>query len=133
MENTPRKTALGSQPRGRAKATPPTVSVGEIKRLEARYRSLVEGLGKLGLISQGSVMFEPPGAWRWTRKESGKTVSVALSAEQAEQMQQAIRNHRILEKTVIELRQIAQKILLKKTAKKPNSGNDEKHPNPALT
>ena len=56
----------------------------EITELKNRCKKLAKELGRFTLLSQGSVMAQPPSAWRWTRKVSGKTVSRGLSAEQAE-------------------------------------------------
>ena len=64
------------------------------KELKAEYRRLRARLGKTGWISHGYVQDRGPGAggpcYQWTRKERGKTVSVALSKEQYEQMNKAI-------------------------------------------
>jgi hypothetical protein len=59
------------------------MSEDEIKKLNQRCQELAKELGSFTLLSQGSVMAQPPSAWRWTRKVSGKTVSRGLSAEQA--------------------------------------------------
>ena len=66
----------------------------------------------LTLLSQGSVMPQPPSAWRWTRKVSGKTVSRGLSAEQADLMKQAITNQRKMDAIIDEMRNLSQKIIL---------------------
>ena len=62
----------------------------------AAYAQLRARLGRLGWISHGYVQDRGPGAggpcYQWTRKVKGKTVSVALSAEQYEALQQAIEN-----------------------------------------
>ena len=84
----------------------------EIRRLEARYRMLSSRLGGFESLSQGSVMPQPPGAWRWTRKVCAKTLSVGLSPERALKMQRAIANHRELEKIIAEMREITQKLIL---------------------
>lgn len=84
----------------------------EIRRLETRYRVLASRLGSFETLSQGSVMRQLPGAWRWTRKVRGKTVSRGLKQEQAERMKRAIANHRALEKMVVEMREITQQLIL---------------------
>lgn len=84
----------------------------EIQQLTRRYQLLVEGLSRLGSISQGSVMHQPPGAWRWTRKVKAKTVSVALSAAQAAAIKQALSNQRHLDEVIDEMREITQKLIL---------------------
>jgi len=84
----------------------------ETQRLTRRYQELAERLSRVGSISQGSVMHAPPGAWRWTRKVKAKTISVALSAGQAELMKQAIANHRDLDEVIDEMREITQELIL---------------------
>ncbi len=94
----------------------------EIRRLETRYNALLVKLGSLHEISQGSVMPQAPRAWRWTRKVAGKTVSVGLTPAKAQRMKRAIANHRALEKIIIEMREITQKLIL---------GTPDSPPNPA--
>ena len=79
---------------------------------EKRYKELVKELSELGPISQGSVAFYQPRSWRWTFKLKGKTSCVALSEEQAKEMQMAIENHKRLEKIVSEMREITQTKIL---------------------
>jgi hypothetical protein len=81
-------------------------------RLERRYKTLQGELAKLGPLSQGSVASYPPSSWRWTFKVKGKTACVALSAEQAAHMQEAIENHRKLEAILKEMREITQTLIL---------------------
>ena len=92
------------------KKTP--LSSTEIRRLQARCKELAARLGDFDSLSQGSVMFAPPGAWRWTRKVAGKTVSVGLSQQKAQKMQQAIANQRALDTVIDELREVTQKLIL---------------------
>jgi hypothetical protein len=58
----------------------------------------------VGWISEGSVQDRGPGAggpcYQWTRKVRGRTVSVALSREQFEGLQQAIANWRRVQATL---------------------------------
>lgn len=77
-----------------------------------RFATLQKQLSGIGPVSQGSVAFQPPGSWRWTFKVKGKTACVALSAEQAAQMLQAVENHRRLEEIVREMREITQTLIL---------------------
>jgi hypothetical protein len=49
--------------------------------------------------------------YQWTFKEAGKTVTVNLTAEQAESFGQAIARHRMLEETIAEMRALSRKIL----------------------
>ena len=64
----------------------------------AEYARLRARLARLGWISQGYVQDRGPGAggpcYQWTRKVKGKTVSVALSAEQYQALKAAIENWR---------------------------------------
>lgn len=82
------------------------------KQYDKRYKELVKELNELGPISQGSVAFYPPRSWRWTFKLKGKTSCVALSEDQAKEMQIAIENHKKLEKIVSEMRAITQTKIL---------------------
>jgi len=75
--------------------------------LPAAYRRLRTQLGHSGWIALGSVLErKQPGQggprYQWTRRVEGKTVTVALSAEQFAWLKQAIANQRqvwvILEK-----------------------------------
>jgi hypothetical protein len=88
------------------------MSEDEIKKLNQRRQELAKELGSFTLLSQGSVMAQPPSAWRWTRKVSGKTVSRGLSAEQAVLMKQAITNQRKMDAIIDEMRNLSQKIIL---------------------
>ena len=105
--------------------TPP-----QTQRLTRRYHALAARLSRVGWISQGSVMHAPPGAWRWTRKVRAKTVSVALSAAQAELMKQAIANQRDLDEVIGEMREITQKLILGATPGVPRRTRSQL-PNPA--
>lgn len=84
-----------------------------LRRLEERYQLLKAQLLELGWIAQGSLMPQPPRAWRLTRKVHAKTISVALSKEQAALYQQAIANQRKLEKILRQMRELSQRVLLK--------------------
>lgn len=88
-----------------------TLSPAACRKLQERYRHLAAQLADLGWISQGSVMHEPPGAWRWTRKVKARTVSVALSAPQAQLYREAITEHRRLEDILQQMREISQRYL----------------------
>lgn len=105
---------------------------GEIKRLTRRFEALQKELSCIGPISQGSVMHQPPGAWRWTRKVKGKTVSVGLSAQQAGLMNQAIVNQRRMDMLIDEMRQITQQLILQ-GQKNAAPGGYSQNPKAALT
>jgi hypothetical protein len=73
----------------------------DLPQLKAEYAQLRKRLSRIGWISQGYVQDRGPGAggpcYQWTRKVKGKTVSVALSKEQFEALQEAIVNWRGLQ------------------------------------
>ena len=82
----------------------------DLEKLEAEYRELNARLRKVGWISQGYVQDRGPGAggpcYQWTRKERGKTVSVALSKEQYEALREAIEGWREVEATLKRMQQL---------------------------
>lgn len=91
----------------------------EIRHLNARYRTLASKLGNFGSLSQGSVMPQPPNAWRWTRKVRAKTVTRGLSASKAAQMKEAIDNQRTMDQIIDEMRLITQKLILESPENTP--------------
>lgn len=119
--------------KNRTKSPPEAeLSPAALRRLEARYQRLKERLLDLGWIAQGSLMPQPPRAWRLTRKVSAKTVSLALSAPQADLYKQAIANHRKLETILSQMRELSEEALQKSVPgvrKRPR----RKHPKPALS
>ncbi len=73
-----------------------------------RYRSLTAQLARIGFISQGSVQDRTHrlgggAGYQWTRKVAGKTVTVALTAEEFELMKEAIANKRQLSQIVTQM------------------------------
>lgn len=108
------------------------LSPAEIRQLEQRYRALKTQLQQLGWVAQGSVSPQPPHAWRLTRKVKAKTVSLALTADQALLYKEAIANHRLLEDILREMRAISEEVLQKSlpgVQKRPRPS----HPKPALS
>ena len=105
----------------------PTLSAAAVRRIEQRYEQL-----ELGWISQGSLMRQPPNAWRLTCKVKTKTVTVALSKEQAELYQTAITNHRKLEKLLRQMRELSQQVLLGSLPGVRKRARRE-HPKPSLS
>jgi hypothetical protein len=73
----------------------------DAESLQAEYARLRQRLAQVGWISQGYVQDRGPGAggpcYQWTRKLKGKTVSVALSKEQFDALEEAIENWRQLQ------------------------------------
>lgn len=102
------------------------MTVKKLKTMQARYEILKTRLGKIGLMQVGTItrrMDRRPSAtapggytergpyYQWTWKEKGKTRTRNLSARQSRAYGQAIRNHRKLERIVLEMRELSQEIL----------------------
>lgn len=96
-----------------------------VEELLKRYGRLKARLAKVGLILQGTIteraiVGEDPFApgkektygpyYQWTWKHKGKTKTVNLTASQATTYQKAIRNHRMVEETLREMREISLRI-----------------------
>ena len=83
--------------------------------LEQRYEELRRQVAHIGYLSHGSVYRRPAGQsgarFTWSSKVQGKTVSLALSEEQADWLDQAIAEHRKLKKLLGEMRRISRKIM----------------------
>jgi hypothetical protein len=84
--------------------------------LQRQYRRLCDRLAQTGYISHGSVLdrstLRPPrSGYQWTRKESRKTITVALSTEQFQFLRQAIHNGRNLQKTIGKMERLSRQIL----------------------
>jgi hypothetical protein len=86
-----------------------------IQQIEAEYRRRVRQLAKTGWISHGYVQDRGPGAggpcYQWTRKERGKTVSVALSKEQYLWMEKAIANWQKTQATLLRMEQLSRAMM----------------------
>lgn len=82
---------------------------------QADYRTLCQSLSTIGWISEGYVQDRGPGAggpcYQWTRKVRGKTVSVALSREQFEALQEAIRNWRHLQAILKKMQRLSRRVI----------------------
>lgn len=76
-----------------------------------QYLRLQRQLAAIGWISHGSVQDRGPGAggpcYQWTRKEKGKTVTVALSVEQYSELKEAIQNWRQLQKILRQMQRLS--------------------------
>ncbi len=83
--------------------------------LEQRYTALRQQLASIGYLSHGTVYRRPVGQsgarFTWSSKVQGKTVSLALSQEQADWLDQAISEHRKLKKLLSEMRRLSRKIM----------------------
>ena len=101
-----------------------------IRQWENRYETLKTRIRRLELLLVGTItprMDRRPDPkrptavkhygpyYQWTFKEKGKTKTVNLTPQQARLFGQAIRNHRTLEKTILEMRTLSLKILLATT------------------
>jgi hypothetical protein len=80
--------------------------------LPAPYRRVRTRLQRLGWIALGSVLERKlPGQggprYQWSRRVQGKTVTVALSAEQFAWLKQAIANQRQVESWLTQLHQMS--------------------------
>jgi hypothetical protein len=83
--------------------------------LEARYAALRGELAGIGYLSQGSVYRRPAGQpgtrFTWSTKVKAKTVSLALSEEQADWLEKAIAEHRRVKKLLGEMRRLSRQIM----------------------
>jgi len=84
--------------------------------LQRQYQQLCQPLGQLGLISQGSVQDRTDrrgggAGYQWTRKVDQKTVTVSLTAEQFDQMVEAVANYRKLCRQLRELEKLSRRII----------------------
>ncbi len=84
-------------------------------RLTPSYRQLQRQLGRIGYLSQGSVLAraptQPGSRYVWTRKVKAKTVTVALSKEQYRWLGRAVANQRKLERIVGQMQVRSRQIL----------------------
>ena len=84
---------------------------------KAEYARLRARLANVGWNSEGYVQDRGPGAggpcYQWTRKVKGKTVSVALSREQFEALQEAIANWREIEKILRRMQVISRTVIFR--------------------
>ena len=84
----------------------------KIARLSRQFEQCKTQLLQLSWITQGSIFQTQQGSWCWTRKVKAKTVTVALSAQQAQLFEQAVAQHRKLELLLAKMRDISQTFLL---------------------
>lgn len=86
-----------------------------LAQLETRYAMLRQELGQIGYLSQGSVYRRPPGQsgnrFTWSTKVKGKTVSLALSEEQAGWLEKAIAEHRRVKAILAEMHRLSRQIM----------------------
>jgi len=86
-----------------------------LSEYQAVYAPLRHRLAKVGWISEGYAQDRGPGAggphYQWTRKVRAKTVSVALSKEQYEWLQEAIANWREVQQIIKEMQRLSRRVL----------------------
>jgi predicted glycosyl hydrolase (DUF1957 family) len=88
------------------------LSPAKVARLTQQYEHCKTQLLQLSWITQGSIFQTQQGTWCWTRKVKAKTITIALSAQQAELFEQAVAQHRKLELLLAKMRDISQTFLL---------------------
>jgi hypothetical protein len=96
-----------------------------VSALQKDYQRLRQSLAQIGFISQGSVidrsrLRSPRFGYQWTRKVKGKTVTVALSQSEFEDLTHAIANARRLNETIRKMEQISRRILFSNRSKSPH-------------
>lgn len=86
-----------------------------LAQAQTQFAHLRQKLANLGWISEGYVQNRGPGAggpcYQWTRKVKGKTVSVALSKEQFDWLQEAISHWREAQRTLKEMQRLSRQVL----------------------
>lgn len=86
-----------------------------LSQSQDQYARLRQQLAQIGWISEGYVQNRGPGAggpcYQWTRKVKGKTVSVALSKEQFEWLQEAIAQWRQAQALLREMQRLSRRVL----------------------
>ena len=86
--------------------------------LETRYDALREQLARVGYLSPGTVYRRPPGQsgtrFTWSTKVKAKTVSLALSEDQADWLDKAIAEHRRIKKILAEMHRLSRQIMREK-------------------
>ena len=82
----------------------------DLEAIDREYEELRVRLGWIGWMTAGYVQDRGPGAggpcYQWTRKEKGKTVSLALSKEQYEAMKEAIEAWREVQAVLDRMQQL---------------------------
>lgn len=87
----------------------------DLSEIKTEYAQLRARLVRAGWISQGYAQDRGRGAggpcYQWTRKVKGKTVSVALSKEQYQALQQAIENWRELQEILRRMQTLSRQVI----------------------
>lgn len=87
-----------------------------VAQLQSQYAQCRRQLAEVGYISQGSVQDRSGrlgggAGYQWTRKVAGKTVTVALTREQFEELKEAVRNRRRLSAVLSQMEKLSRQIL----------------------
>lgn len=87
-----------------------------LAQLQRQYEQLRLPLAQIGYLSQGSVQDRTRrlgggAGYQWTRKVAGKTVTLALTAEQFQKMKQAVSNYRKLRKQLKQMEKLSRQII----------------------
>ena len=93
----------------------PTIKKMTLAQYQAQYARLRQSLATIGWISEGYVQNRGPGAggpcYQWTRKVKGRTVSVALSKEQFEWLESAIKQWREVQALLRQMQRLSRQVL----------------------
>ena len=91
------------------------MSSPRLAQLESRYAALRQQLADIGYFSHGSVYRRPAGQpgtrFTWSTKAQAKTVSLALSEEQADWLEKAIAEHHRVKKLLADMRRLSRQIM----------------------
>ena len=87
---------------------------------ERRYDRLRRRLSQVGYISQGSVQDRTArvgggAGYQWTRKVAQKTITVALTAKQFDQMKKAVANYRQLRGQLRDMERLSRELIFLKS------------------
>ena len=99
-----------------AKMSPMKKQSLSLARLQRQFQRLRRELAQGGYISQGSVQDRTArqgggAGYQWTRKVGQKTVTVSLTAQQFQEMKQAVANQQKLRRSIAELEKISRQII----------------------
>lgn len=87
-----------------------------IEVIEQQYNALRAELAKIDYLCAGSIYRRPIGAsgsrCQWTTKDDHKTVSLALSIEQADWLETAINENRRVKTILAEMQRISRRVML---------------------
>jgi len=99
-----------------AKMSPMKKKSLSLAHLQRQFERLCRELAPGGYISQGSVQDRTArqgggAGYQWTRKVGQKTVTVSLTAQQFQEMKQAVANQQKLRRSIAELEKISRQII----------------------